>query len=302
MITTSSGSYANIKANAKFNWRVARLPYWRRRQGRAAEHDHRRRDAVGADAEGSRGLQGHRQVLHVPVVARNPGRLAPVDRLRADHDRRVRAHQEARVSTKRIRASTSRSASSPTSRPPPTRRACASATSSQIRNIIDEELEQVWNGQEDRQAGARRGGEARQRAAREVPEGEPVATRSAAAPAAIGGAAATRHGRSRRIPIALAAVRAGRAADRDHAGLLLLAGGAGALPVGAGAGRLRHADRSSSGSTISRRCSATRSTCARSGSPRCSRCWWPSSGSRSRCCSPCSPTASCAARRSTRRC
>jgi sn-glycerol 3-phosphate transport system substrate-binding protein len=28
MITTSSGSYANIKANSKFNWRVARLPYW----------------------------------------------------------------------------------------------------------------------------------------------------------------------------------------------------------------------------------------------------------------------------------
>ena len=28
MITTSSGSYSNIKANAKFNWRVARLPYW----------------------------------------------------------------------------------------------------------------------------------------------------------------------------------------------------------------------------------------------------------------------------------
>ncbi len=28
MITTSSGSYANIKANAKFNWRVARLPYY----------------------------------------------------------------------------------------------------------------------------------------------------------------------------------------------------------------------------------------------------------------------------------
>lgn len=28
MITTSSGSYANIKANAKFAWRVARLPYW----------------------------------------------------------------------------------------------------------------------------------------------------------------------------------------------------------------------------------------------------------------------------------
>jgi sn-glycerol 3-phosphate transport system substrate-binding protein len=28
MITTSSGSYANIKANAKFNWRVATLPYY----------------------------------------------------------------------------------------------------------------------------------------------------------------------------------------------------------------------------------------------------------------------------------
>jgi sn-glycerol 3-phosphate transport system substrate-binding protein len=28
MITTSSGSYANIKANAKFQWRVAQLPYY----------------------------------------------------------------------------------------------------------------------------------------------------------------------------------------------------------------------------------------------------------------------------------
>ena len=28
MITTSSGSYANIKANAKFDWAVATLPYW----------------------------------------------------------------------------------------------------------------------------------------------------------------------------------------------------------------------------------------------------------------------------------
>jgi sn-glycerol 3-phosphate transport system substrate-binding protein len=28
MITTSSGSYANIKANAKFEWAVATLPYW----------------------------------------------------------------------------------------------------------------------------------------------------------------------------------------------------------------------------------------------------------------------------------
>ena len=28
MITTSSGSYANIKANAKFDWGVATLPYW----------------------------------------------------------------------------------------------------------------------------------------------------------------------------------------------------------------------------------------------------------------------------------
>jgi sn-glycerol 3-phosphate transport system substrate-binding protein len=28
MITTSSGSYSNIKANAKFDWAVATLPYW----------------------------------------------------------------------------------------------------------------------------------------------------------------------------------------------------------------------------------------------------------------------------------
>ena len=110
----------------------------------------------------------------------------------------------------------------------------------EIRNIIDEELEQVWNGQKTAKQALDEAVAPRQRAARAVPEGQPV-TRRAVAPSAPEGATATRHGRSRRIPIALASVCADRAADRDHARLLLLAGGAGALPVGAGAGRLRHA-------------------------------------------------------------
>ena len=45
-----------------------------RRQGRAAELDHRRRDAVGDERQEGRRVQGRGQVLHVPVVARGAGR------------------------------------------------------------------------------------------------------------------------------------------------------------------------------------------------------------------------------------
>ena len=57
------------------------------------------------------------------------------------------------------------------------------------------------------------------------------------------------------------------------------------------AGRVRHLRSSSSGWRTSARCSTTRPTSPRSGSPRSSRCWSPAWAWRSRCCWRCSPTA-----------
>ena len=56
-----------------------------RRQGRAAELDHRRRLAVGDGRQEARGIQGRREVLHLPVRHRPPGQAAPGIRLSADH-------------------------------------------------------------------------------------------------------------------------------------------------------------------------------------------------------------------------
>ena len=52
-----------------------------------------------------------------------------------------------------------------------------------------------------------------------------------------------RHGKTRRLPLGVAAVRAARAADRDHDRFLLLAGGPGGLLLVPAAGRLRPEDR-----------------------------------------------------------
>ena len=56
-----------------------------RRQGRAAELDHRRRVAVGDGRQEARGIQGRREVLHLPVRHRPPGQAASGIRLSADH-------------------------------------------------------------------------------------------------------------------------------------------------------------------------------------------------------------------------
>ena len=42
----------------------------------------------------------------------------------------------------------------------------------QIRTIVDEEIEQIWTGKKTAKEGARRRGQARQRAARALREGE----------------------------------------------------------------------------------------------------------------------------------
>ena len=61
--------------------------------GRAAELDHRRRLAVGDGRQEARGIQGRRQVLHLPVRHRPPGRAAQGVGLPADHQGGLREDQ-----------------------------------------------------------------------------------------------------------------------------------------------------------------------------------------------------------------
>src|SRR5882672_6045830 len=72
-------------------------PLSRRRQGRAAELDHRRRLAVGDGEKARRRLQGRGQVLQLPVDAGDPDVLAHQHGLRTDHPGGVRDDQEIRL-------------------------------------------------------------------------------------------------------------------------------------------------------------------------------------------------------------
>ena len=74
MMTTSSAAYGTIKQNAKFKFAESTLPYYADVAGRAAEHDHRRREPVGHGRQEEGRVQGRRQVPDVPVAARDPGR------------------------------------------------------------------------------------------------------------------------------------------------------------------------------------------------------------------------------------
>jgi sn-glycerol 3-phosphate transport system substrate-binding protein len=76
IMLTSSGFYGNVKANAKFEFGAAPMPYYPDVAGRAAELDHRRRLAVGHGRQEGRGIQGRREVLHVPLRHRPPGQAA----------------------------------------------------------------------------------------------------------------------------------------------------------------------------------------------------------------------------------
>ncbi len=216
-----------------------------RRQGRAAEHDHRRRDAVGAEPEGPGRVQGRREVLHLPVLAGDPGGLAPVDRLRADHAGGLRADARSRASTTRTRAPTLRSRSSATSRRRRTRRACGWATSCRSATSSTRSWSRSGAGRRrPRQAlddAVRRGNEQLERFQQGQPVRSPQRRVSSAPPRRP-----RRRSRSREqwksasssvrrwLPYALVAPQIA-----DHAGLLLLAGGAGALAVVAGPGRVR---------------------------------------------------------------
>ena len=75
------------------------------REGRAAELDHRRRLAVGDGRQEARRIQGRREVLHVPVRHRPPGRGAQGLGLSADHQGGLRQDQGVRATTRTSRIS-----------------------------------------------------------------------------------------------------------------------------------------------------------------------------------------------------
>ena len=70
---------------------------------RAAELDHRRRIAVGDGRQEARGIQGRREILHVPVRHRPPGQAASGIRLSADHQGGLRKDQGGRLLRKDTR-------------------------------------------------------------------------------------------------------------------------------------------------------------------------------------------------------
>jgi len=89
----SSGFYGNVKANAKFDYASAPMPYYPERPGRSAELDHRRRIPVGHGRQDACGIQGRGQVLHLPVRHGPPGQAAPGIGLPADHQGGLREDQ-----------------------------------------------------------------------------------------------------------------------------------------------------------------------------------------------------------------
>ena len=150
----------------------------------------------------------------------------------------------------------------------------------EIRNILQEELEKGFQGQQDAAAAARTANAARQRGAAELREGEQGLRQGGRAlrtlpPAEWRLVHALRFryapfGTQGRLQAAPAALPAAAAADGDHHRLLLLAGGTGGVVRLPAPGRLRHPHHLRRGSRISRTSSPTRSTSTPSATPRCS--------------------------------
>ena len=111
----------------------------------------------------------------------------------------------------------------------------------QGREVIEEEMEAVFSGQEGRQDGARRRREARQRHPAQVRGRQQVASQGLR-PARRPTSRPSTDGKARPLPFGVAAVRAARAADRDHDRLLLLARRAGDLVLVPAPGRVRPED------------------------------------------------------------
>jgi sn-glycerol 3-phosphate transport system substrate-binding protein len=151
MITTSSGSYSNIKANSKFDWAVATLPYWPDVKGAPQN------TIIGGatlwvlnqkDPGVYKGIAKFFTFLSSPEVQADwhqstgyvPITLAAYDLTRKQgfYDKNPGTD----IAIKEL-----------TNKPPtPNSKGLRLGNFVQIRNIIDEELESVWSGQKPAQA------------------------------------------------------------------------------------------------------------------------------------------------------
>ena len=261
MMTTSSAALRQRSSRTpSSSSAMSTAAVLRRRAGRAAEHDHRRREPVGDGAARSRTNTRASPSSSLPVAARDPGGVPPGDRLPADHDGCLRASRRSPASTRRTRAPTS-SVEQMIVKTTDKSRGIRLGNFVQIRDVIDEELEHVLGRQEDAEGGARRRGQARQRADRPLREdgqGGVIARtgRSAARSMRREAFAIRRYGDWRcekRVASSRAwlpyALIAPQLADHDR--LLLLAGGPGAAASRCCRRTPSARAPSSSGSTIS---------------------------------------------------
>ena len=151
MITTTSGSYGNIKANAKFDWSVATLPYWPDVKGAPQN------TIIGGatlwvlnqkDPSVYKGIAKFFTFLSSPEVQADwhqstgyvPITLAAYDLTRKQgfYDKNPGTD----IAIKEL-----------TNKPPtPNSKGLRLGNFVQIRNIIDEELESVWSGQKTAKA------------------------------------------------------------------------------------------------------------------------------------------------------
>jgi sn-glycerol 3-phosphate transport system substrate-binding protein len=146
MITTSSGSYANIKANAKFNWRVAQLPYYADVKGAPQN------TIIGGatlwvlnqkDKNVYKGIAKFFTFLSSPEVQENwhaDTGYVPITLGAYDLAKQKKLYEERPGFDIAIKELTNK---------PPTANSKGLRLGNfvQIRNIIDEELENVWSGQ-----------------------------------------------------------------------------------------------------------------------------------------------------------
>lgn len=142
--TASSGSLADIKHYAKFNYGVGMMPYdadakTRRRTPSSAGQP------VGDEWQRRRHLQGRGRVPAVPGAAGNRRRMAPEDRLSADHHRGLRSDQATGLLRQEPGCRRRHS--------PDAEQAAVAVHQGlrlgnmpQIRSVVDEELEGVWTG------------------------------------------------------------------------------------------------------------------------------------------------------------
>jgi sn-glycerol 3-phosphate transport system substrate-binding protein len=146
MITTSSGSYANIKANAKFAWRVAQLPYYADVKGAPQN------TIIGGatlwvlnqkDPKNYKGIAKFFAFLSTPEIQEKwhaDTGYVPITLAAYDLAKKNGLYTERPGFDIAIKELTNK---------PPTANSKGLRLGNfvQIRNIIDEELESVWSGQ-----------------------------------------------------------------------------------------------------------------------------------------------------------